>query len=86
MLFQCRASKKLGVGHFSVVHKAEWNHKDETLEVAWKKIKPHSTQEDRVKFFQEAHIMAQFDHPNIVKVLGVTGIDTNFKECVSQNT
>ena len=31
-----------------------------------------SSEEDRVKFLQEAAIMGQFDHPNIVKILGIT--------------
>ena len=30
-----------------------------------------SAQEDRVKFLQEAAIMGQFHHPNIIKILGV---------------
>jgi serine/threonine protein kinase len=76
-----QAVKKLGEGHFSTVHKAVWNSQGKELEVALKKIKSHLQREDRVKFFQEAHIMAQFDHPNIVNLLGVTGVDTSFKEC-----
>ena len=30
-----------------------------------------SSEEDRVKFLQEAAIMGQFHHPNIIKILGV---------------
>ena len=41
-------------------------------EVAVKTIENESSEEDRVKFLQEAAIMGQFEHPNIVQILGVT--------------
>ena len=40
-------------------------------EVAVKTIKGDCNEEDRIKFLQEAAIMGQFDHPNIVKVMGI---------------
>ena len=41
------------------------------LEVALKTLKTDSNEEDKVKFLQEAAIMAQFRHPNIVTLHGV---------------
>ena len=42
-----------------------------TEEVAVKTMEDGSSEEDRIKFLQEAAIMGQFDHPNIIKILGV---------------
>ena len=40
-------------------------------EVAVKTMEGGASEEDRVKFLQEAAIMGQFDHPNIVRVMGI---------------
>ena len=45
--------------------------RDEDLEVALKTLKEGSSEVDKVKFLQEAAIMAQFRHPNIVTLHGV---------------
>ena len=39
--------------------------------MAVKTLKEGSGEEDRVKFLQEAAIMGQFTHPNVVKMYGV---------------
>ena len=39
-----------------------------------KTLKPNTTEEDRVKFLQEAAIMGQFNHPNVVKLYGVVTV------------
>ena len=57
----------LGSGQFGNVEKGMWQSK----EVALKSLKTDSTDEDKVKFLQEAAIMAQFKHPNIVTLHGV---------------
>ena len=41
------------------------------MEVAVKSIKQTASDEMRVKFLQEAAIMGQFKHPNILQVLGI---------------
>ncbi len=41
------------------------------VEVAVKTLKEGSKEEDKVKFLQEAAIMGQFKHPNVVKMYGV---------------
>ena len=57
----------LGSGQFGNVEKGMWQSK----EVALKTLKTGSTDDDKVKFLQEAAIMAQFRHPNIVTLYGV---------------
>ena len=44
------------------------------MEVAVKTLKSGSVEEDRVKFLQEAAIMGQFKHPNVVMLHGVVTI------------
>ena len=41
------------------------------VEVAVKTLKEGSGEEDRVKFLQEAAIMGQFKHHNVVTIYGV---------------
>ena len=62
------------------MYKGVWSHPstdsdiDKVVEeeVAVKAMESNeSSEEDRVKFLQEAAIMGQFNHPNIVKILGI---------------
>jgi hypothetical protein len=41
------------------------------VDVAVKTLKEGSGEEDRVKFLQEAAIMGQFKHPNVVTMYGL---------------
>ena len=43
--------------------------------MAVKTLKKGSKEEDRVKFLQEAAIMGQFKHPNVVTMYGVVRDD-----------
>ena len=43
----------------------------EDVDVAVKTLKEGSDKQDRVKFLQEAAIMGQFRHPNVVTMYGV---------------
>ena len=63
----------LGSGQFGTVHKAEWVAPGlrEKREVAVKTLKEEAGDEDKVKFLQEAAIMGQFSHPNVVQLYGV---------------
>ena len=45
------------------------------LDVAVKMIQKSCTVTDRVKFLQEAAIMAQFKHQNVISLYGVTEKD-----------
>ncbi len=50
------------------------------VEVAVKSIDKGTNEEDKIKFLQEAAIMGQFNHPNIIRILGVV---TNEKVSMS---
>ena len=60
------------------MYKGVWSHSklgsEQVMkeEVAVKTMEDGASEEDRVKFLQEAAIMGQFDHPNIIKLVGVT--------------
>ncbi len=57
------------------MYQGVWNHENRTVDVAIKILKANSTQVDKVKFLQEAAIMGQFLHNNIVRLLGVVTIE-----------
>ena len=65
-----RITGHLGSGQFGEVEKGTWQNEAE-LEVALKTLKTGSANENKVKFLQEAAIMAQFKHPNILFLHGV---------------
>ena len=44
------------------------------MDVAVKMLHPTATETDRIKFLQEAAIMGQFHHPNIVMLHGVVTV------------
>ena len=46
-----------------------------TLEVSVKAASMNETMSERVKLLQEAAILAQFRHPNVVRLHGITNKD-----------
>ena len=66
-----RLGTHLGSGQFGVVHRGVWLSSNGEVKVAVKTLKEGSGEEDRVKFLQEAAIMGQFKHPNVVTMYGV---------------
>ena len=48
-----------------------WKNGARSIPVALKLLKEGATETDKVKFLQEAAIMAQFTHPNVVSLYGV---------------
>eukprot|EP00050_Salpingoeca_kvevrii_P017053 m.61267 g.61267 ORF g.61267 m.61267 type:complete len:2175 (+) comp7330_c0_seq1:95-6619(+) len=69
-----RLLEKLGEGKFGFVHKAILDESDATgtpaYLVAVKSLKSEATEKERQEIFMEATVMAQFNHPNIIKVIG----------------
>ena len=54
--------------------KGTWLLPGSSRDVAVKMLKEGSTEEDTVKFLQEAAINGQFWHPNVVKLMGVVTV------------
>ena len=67
----CRLTKHLGSGQFGTVNKGVWQSSDGEVTVAVKQLQLGATELDRVRFLQEAAIMGQFYHPNVVTLHGV---------------
>ena len=69
--------KHLGSGAFGNVYHCLWSHceaedaVEKDKQVAIKIMDEEASEEDRVKFLQEAAIMGQFNHPNIIRLLGI---------------
>jgi serine/threonine protein kinase len=70
-----RMFTELGSGEFGNVSKAVWSISGTTKEVAVKTLKQGSSENDRVRFLQEAAIMGQFNHPHVVKLYGVVTLE-----------
>ena len=70
-LFITRLLSELGSGEFGVVRKGVWSVGGEEREVAVKTLEDGSTEEKRIQFLQEAAIMSQFKHPNVITLHGV---------------
>ena len=66
-------TKPLGVGEFGKVHQGDWvaSKGGEKIKVAIKTLREGAGEGDKIKFLQEAAIMGQFSHPNVVKLYGV---------------
>ena len=71
-----RTHEELGSGQFGTVYRGVWQHSGSEgaagEEVAVKSMEDGASEDDRVKFLQEAAIMGQFkNHPNILRILGI---------------
>ena len=62
---------ELGSGEFGVVREGIWSVDGKEREVAVKSLADGSTEEKRIQFLQEAAIMGQFKHPNVITLLCV---------------
>ena len=62
--------KVLGEGNFGLVVSGNWNSKYGDVQVAMKSLKNENEGSD-VNFLQEAAILGQFNHPNVLKLLGM---------------
>ena len=63
----------IGEGQFGNVFRGEYDAGDgcQPLRVAVKTCKPDSQTQMGDRFLQEAHIMSQFEHPHIIRLIGV---------------
>ena len=62
----------LGSGFYGRVYKATYLSKGaNTIEVAIKTLSEGASEQEKVKFLQEAAIMAQFKHINVLKLHGI---------------
>ena len=66
--------EQLGSGQFGEVCKALWSISGATKELAIKTLRAELPEEEKVRFLQEAAIMGQFSHPNVVKLYGVVTV------------
>jgi ephrin-B len=64
----------LGSGEFGVVCKGEWLTPQGPREVALKVSHEDVPDTEKVKLLQEAAIMKQFNHPNVVRLLGTVTV------------
>ena len=62
------------MGQFGEVNKGTWQSPMGALDVAVKQLKPVASEEEKVKFLQEAAINGQFRHPNVVQLMGVVTV------------
>lgn len=73
LLVTHRVTGHLGSGYFGQVKHGVWINGHKEVDVAMKTLnKQVIRNEDQIKFLQEAAIMAQFRHPNIVTLYGIT--------------
>ena len=66
--------EQLGSGQFGQVCKGLWSIAGATMELAIKTLKQGAPEGEKVKLLQEAAIMGQFSHPNVVKLYGVVTV------------
>ena len=66
--------EQLGSGQFGEVCKALWSISGATKELAIKTLRAELPEEEKVRFLQEAAIMGQFSHPNVIKLYGVVTV------------
>ena len=69
-----RILEQLGSGQFGQVCKGLWSIAGATKELAIKTLKPGAPEGEKVKLLQEAAIMGQFSHPNVIKLYGVVTV------------
>ena len=74
MILFPRIFTHLGTGNFGTVNQGVWQMQKSSKSVAIKMLQPGASELDRVKFLQEAAIMGQFHHPNVIKLHGVVTV------------
>ena len=71
-----RLTSSLGSGQFGNVCKGQWKKPNgDTIDVAVKMLQDGASEQEKIKFLQEAAIMSQFTHDNVIKLHGVVSDD-----------
>lgn len=70
----CRIVEHLGSGQFGLVNKGVWHSPNGPVYVAIKTLQAEASDQERVKFLQEAAIMGQFRHRNIITLHGMVTV------------
>ncbi|KAG8301649.1 putative serine/threonine protein phosphatase [Homalodisca vitripennis] len=68
---QVELAEIIGEGQFGDVHKGTCRVRDNSVPVAVKTCKADADMATAEKFLEEAYIMQQFEHPHIIKLIGV---------------
>ena len=66
-----RTFEELGSGEFGVVSRGMLSSATGDVELAVKMLNTDASDKDKLRFLQEAAIMCQFDHQNVIKLHGV---------------
>ncbi len=66
--------KEIEDGDLGTVSKAIWKMPNESIMLAVKEVHSNSTSMERIKLLQEAAIIGQFSHKNVVKLYGLVTI------------
>ena len=66
-----RKASFLGSGEFATVNKGIWRGSKGTVDVAVKTLSEGANEAEKIRFLQEAVVMGQFVHPNIVQLYGI---------------
>ena len=69
-----RIKEHLGSGQFGQVDRGVWSSPDGPVDVAIKTLREEASEDDKIKFLQEAAIMGQFHHANIVMLHGMVTV------------
>ena len=76
MILDPRLTSSLGSGQFGNVCKGQWKKPSgDTIDVAVKMLQDGASEQEKIKFLQEAAIMSQFTHANVIKLHGVVSDD-----------
>ena len=69
-----RILEEIGAGQFGEVCKAQWAISGATKDIAVKTLRAELPEQEKVRFLQEAAIMGQFSHLNVIKLYGVVTV------------
>ena len=71
IMFIFRKISFLGSGEFATVDKGIWKGSKGTIDVAVKTLSESANEAEKIRFLQEAVVMGQFVHPNIIQLYGI---------------